>query len=405
MRQALTGAEALRRALSAQMTERWGPEIASALQERQKGDDEALIRAYQAALGIAVEQEVRAHRDRDQVTIMKCAFGCSAAKTITAAGIKPYACGMWFTTTEGEVTGLARLAGLLEQIQRQARIFTIRGEPIEGHDPGRVRKKCHPDPADPAAPYFRAKARRHLAIDLDSFSLPAGVAPLDARAVGEAGRALLPAELRSAGCWAQLTSSAGYAPGGRCRLWFWCSRPVSDAEVKRWLKGYPVGTSLYNPVQPHYVARPTFTDGIADPAPIRSIILPGEVDVVAVPDLTEPAAAPKPVRQCRTFGSFGSAYPRGVLESARGSERYLALVIAGVRQAPHGQGREALMSAAMRLYGAVKAGRVDPIRATALLKQAMIDRGWSADESARGMTLADVGRQLDWCWTHSEPRG
>jgi hypothetical protein len=54
------------------------------------------------------------------------------------------------------------------------------------------------------------------------------------------------------------------------------------------------------------------------------------------------------------------------------------------------------MSAALRLYGAAKAGRVDHVRATALLKRAMIDRGWSADEDARGMTMADVNRQLAW---------
>jgi hypothetical protein len=224
-----------------------------------------------------------------------------------------------------------------------------------------------------------------------------GVDPLDVRAVAEAGRALLPAEFARASCWAQLTSSAGIANGGRARLWFWCSRPVADAEVKRWLRGSAVDHSLYSPVQPHFVAQPIF-QGVADPAPLRSAVLTGEVDTVAVPPLPEPARREAPRA---TFGSFGSAPPRGVLGIARGGERYLQLVVDGVRRAPAGQGRQALTSAAMRLYGAAKAGRVDPVRATALLKQVMLDRGWSPDETARGETMNDINRQLSWCWEHA----
>ena len=60
------------------------------------------------------------------------------------------------------------------------------------------------------------------------------------------------------------------------------------------------------------------------------------------------------------------------------------------------------MSAALRLYA--KADRIDPVRATALLKQVMIDRGWGTDETTRGMTMTDIGRQLDWCWQIAAPK-
>jgi hypothetical protein len=153
-------------------------------------------------------------------------------------------------------------------------------------------------------------------------------------------------------------------------------------------------------VQPHYVARPILAEGFGDPVPVRSIVLPGEVDTVAVPDLSEPVRA-EPVRQRPTSGSFGSAGPPGTYRFARGSERYLRLVVDGVRRAPKGQGRQALMSAALRLYGAAKAGRVDPVRATALLKKSMLDRGWDADDTRRGMTMADINRQLEWAWEHA----
>jgi hypothetical protein len=163
--------------LAAAVRVRSGSRIAVEILRRYRDDQPGAVRALRAALGVAVEQQTRAHRDRDQLTIMECARGCRAAKKITPAGIEEYACGKWFAAIAAEVDGLASLAAILENLQIRPRIFVIRGELIEGRSPGAVRKMCHVDKKTGDAPYFRAKPRRWLAIDLDSFPLQAGVDP------------------------------------------------------------------------------------------------------------------------------------------------------------------------------------------------------------------------------------
>ena len=194
-------------------------------------------------------------------------------------------------------------------------------------------------------------------------------------------------------------------------MFYWLDRALGRGELKRWLGTVPgLDCATLNDVTPHYTARPLFI-GAADPVPVRSRLIRGAADAVAVPDLFEPA--PEPAREeapsvsARPWGAprFSSGgRPWGAPRFSLGGESYLHQVVEGVRRAPVGQGRQTLTSAALRLYGAARAGRVDRVRATALLKRAMIDRGWNADDTRRGMTMADVNRQLDWCWEHSEPR-
>jgi hypothetical protein len=137
-----------------QVIDAHGRRIAKTLHRRHRDDKLALARALAAAAGVGVAQTVRAHRDVDLITILECAYGCSATKTISALtpeGIKPFSAGKWFATMTADVAGLAQLANALEGMQRNPRWLVIRGELIEGHRPGAVRKKCSPDPADPAA--------------------------------------------------------------------------------------------------------------------------------------------------------------------------------------------------------------------------------------------------------------
>ena len=54
------------------------------------------IRAYQAALGVAVDQVTRAHNVADEIVFLVCAPGCRAVKKIialTPEGVLPYAAG------------------------------------------------------------------------------------------------------------------------------------------------------------------------------------------------------------------------------------------------------------------------------------------------------------------------
>ena len=377
------------------MMERHGGRVTRELQRRHRGDEATLIRAYQAALGVAVDQVTRAHNVADEIVFLVCAHGYRAVKKIVALtleGILPFDAGMWFAVATRNVVGLAGLVAELENAQLDHRVLAIRGRLIEGRDPRCVRRLANADKKAGVEPYFVARARWWLAIDLDSFPLPPGTDPLDVRAVAEAARALLPAEFWSASCWAQLTAGAGIQRGGRCRLWFWCGRPVSDAECKRWLKGSPVDLSLYSAVQPHYCGRPIF-DGCVDPAPLRSLVLAGEVDVVTVPPLPEPvrpapaAAEPRSYSAPRRGLSFKTDAARGVhADVPRGDRRRRAR-----RPAPD------LRPGRARLYGLAQ-GR----RARSVPTSPRASRAPSASPRF-DRDLDEVDSALRWAWEHSTP--
>ena len=351
-------ADQLRRGLFVQMMERHGGRVTRELQRRHRGDEATLIRAYQAALGVAVDQVTRAHNVADEIVFLVCAHGYRAVKKIVALtpeGILPFDAGMWFAVATRNVVGLAGLVAELENAQLDHRVLAIRGRLIEGRDPRCVRRLANADKKAGVEPYFVARARWWLAIDLDSFPLPPGTDPLDVRAVAEAARALLPAEFWSASCWAQLTAGAGIQRGGRCRLWFWCGRPVSDAECKRWLKDSPVDLSLYSAVQPHYCGRPIF-DGCVDPAPLRSLVLAGEVDVVTVPPLPEPVRPAPAAAEPRSY----CAPRRGLHFKTSRPEAYMLTCLEAIIGAEPGDRHRTFVRVATRLYGLARAGALDP---------------------------------------------
>jgi hypothetical protein len=390
----ISGRDLHRAYMFAAVAERYGFRIARELQRRH----DAVERAYRAALGIAGVQDVRVYLDTDRVTVLECARGCRATKKIMPDGsIRDYAAGTWFATVSVEVRGIGGFAGLMSQLEPEPRRLIIRGTLIKGKPAGRVRRKITADPDDPDAPYFKKYARKWLGLDFDSFDLPGGVDPVDLDAVAALAVARLPEPFQRATCWGQLTSGAGVKSGGRIRLFYWLSERVDERFLKRWLKGVPgLDHALFCPNTPHYVAAPVIAPGAVDPVPIRSKLIPGAVDVVAVPELPEPA---RPSRSTSRSALFGIDPPGGRPGA------YMVACLRALIDAPPGQGRSTCTNVAVCLYGLCKAGLLDPVDVTARIKGAMIDRGWADDEASRGMTLADVNRQLEWAWQHAEARG
>lgn len=205
-----------------------------------------------------------------------------------------FSAGRWFAAHEREVGGFAHLAGLLERITGASRCAVVRGRLLPGADPRRCRRLCdrakHGD-----AVTFAAAARRWLAVDIDSLPEPPGCTFAAEPEDGvEHALGLLPEPFREASCWWQATGSAGIKPGIRCRLWFWLSRPVDDAEAKGWLARAPVDRSLYGPVSLHYVAAPILEGG-RDPVARRHGVRVGLTDTVPVPAALPRVAAPAAV--------------------------------------------------------------------------------------------------------------
>jgi putative DNA primase/helicase len=147
--------------------------------------------------------------------------------------------------------------------------------------------------------HWTAAARTWIPVDFDGADIPPAVSvePMEARIayLVEA----LPAPFRGRSVWYQLTSSHGLdgdATKLRARLWFLADGPVSDAALVGMLSPVPaalhVDVSIYRGVQPIYIARPTFVDGIADPVEHRTGTVDGfDGDLVSAAELPEPSDA------------------------------------------------------------------------------------------------------------------
>jgi hypothetical protein len=233
----------------------------------------------------------------DTMTVLRSHSGVLTKRIHrTAAGwhIVPFSAGTWFAARNCTLRGFGDLASVLDRLSGEAAVCAVRGRLLPYVDRTRCRRLS--DRAQHgAAVTFEAVPRRWIALDIDGVPEPPCLTfAAEPEAAIEHVLGQMPPEFAEASCWWQATGSAGIKPGIRCRLWFWLSRPVSDAESKGWLKGYPIDLSLFSPVTPHYTAGPILAPGVRDPMIRRTGIRRDIVDTVEVPDVLpeiRPAAA------------------------------------------------------------------------------------------------------------------
>jgi hypothetical protein len=300
------------------------------------------------------------------------------AKTVRADGtIASYDCARYVNLAAVPVRDLAHLADRLRRLIARPDVALVRGVIADQARVQNVRRLLHADPATGEAATLREHPRRWIALDLDGLPLPAHV---DARDLPGCFAAILP-ELpkRFHGCAAivQATASHGIKAGARLRVWFWMSRALTSAECRGMMAGAPVDRALFNPVQLHYTAAPTFV-GMADPIPQRLAMIPGEPHVVAPP----PPPPPPPPRRIET--------PR---DAGAGSKRFAALV-AHVRRAPPRGRHPALFWASCCAGEIAREGAINPKNAAALLVQAAMDAGGEDRRSAEKTALDGLRRGM-----------
>ena len=262
--------------------------------------------------------------------------------------------GRWFATTEVTVAGIGELAGVVGELSASLRLFLIRGRLIEGRHLGRVRR-LDPDRKPAISPIRgmcaavgRARLRRARAARRRRPGRPR-------RRRGDCrcaiGRAVPPGELLGAA-----DERGGHQAGGRIGRFDRLDRPASGAELKRWLGDVPgLDTSTLNDVS-RPSRRPIF-DGVADPVPVRSRLIPGELDEVAVPDL--PAPPPRPVRPA----AVGAAPAWRAAAAPMGSaERYAAACLRRLALAPEGARHPTCVAVAARLLSIAESESSGPRR-------------------------------------------
>jgi hypothetical protein len=319
----------------------------------------------------------------DTLTVLTTADGALATKRISRAQggeghVLPYGKAKWFSVDRIEVDGIVSLGRALRSLEPAPYSFAIRGEPLASTDLERTRRLLYEQVDEDGVVWpatFEARARQWLAVDFDDLPAPvwdedklarrraagggADPAPIDpardSEIVCRAALSTLPEEVHDASAWWQMTSSAGLkADSIRLRLWFWLDRPVSDAEVKRWLKNAPVDHSLYSPVQAHYTAAPIFDPPELDPVPVRSGFWWRHVNAVPVPELPEPKIEPTPEPATR-WTSPKTADQFLVWRA----ERYAEAALRGVATATVGGRHPTLLAVAVRLFSLADLGLLD----------------------------------------------
>ena len=226
--------------------------------------------------------------DPDAMTILLAKNGKRVTKTWRQEGdryhVEPYPNILTWDVKRKEVEDLDGLRKAVTQAARVRRGVVISGAlrgDYEVPEEGVIRRyKKESDP-------FIACERRWVAIDIDDLklNLEKGTPYPE---IAAAARNALPAEFANVDCVYQFTSSAGIieslTQNIRVRLWFLLNEPVDPRSWRGFFDAEWVDASLYNPVQPHYVAPPQFLGELKSPIRVedRIGVLEGEVRRVDV---------------------------------------------------------------------------------------------------------------------------
>jgi len=214
------------------------------------------------------------------------------------------------------VDNLLRLRALLHILLRKPDRCIVRGALIAGERAHGIRRLLYPDLETGDAATIRDVPRRWLALDEDVPERPEHIAPQDLLGCADDVIDRLPRPFWRAQCLVQATASHGLKPGSRLRLWYWCDRPMSGAELQRWVTN--TDQSVLCPNQPIYTAAPVFGHGRSDHLHYRLILWPGE-EWLQCPSADELAPLPrKPVPELHSFVSSRAmdAYARAALVHA-----------------------------------------------------------------------------------------
>lgn len=279
----------------------------------------------------------------DSATVLRACGGYLAKRIGADGAVAGRATARTFDLFPVALADLDALARLLARLGSRPDCCIVRGEPI---GPTRaVLRRLHADPETGEPATLRDVPRRWLALDMENIPLPEGVAPADLGRCGEAARACLPPAFLEARCLVAASGSHGFRPDMRLRLWFWSARPLSGAELKRWLAGTPADPSVFGAVQPIYTASPVFAKGARDPLGSRLTALPG-APLLHPPS---PAALAPPARK-----------PAALPAPARHADRYVeaVLVSAAHRIATAEKRHPAILAEALGLARFVRAGRL-----------------------------------------------
>jgi hypothetical protein len=323
------------------------------------------------------------------ITVLTCAPGYTASKThlLNPAGeriTKSHNAGKFFQQEERKANNIYELHDLLVEISDTGNQFIIRGRlnpDAVPRDGGMVRRASHVSASEgEKVPWFLEQPRYWMLIDIDKVANPGELDPTTPEAM-EYLRSLLPLEFRETTCSFSLSASSGLSDTNLIsgHLWFWLDRPLSSQELKSWLRGYDVDTSLFQSVQQHFVASPIFSGGLLDPIGKRKGLLRGLRDVVAVPQID--------TRRPR----YSSDSVDGVgLQAAHGYEAKMALLGDGEGK----EGCHAVITSAIASYITQHGERVDLSALKADVRRRAASANWDRGKHSEAYVAHEISDEV-----------
>jgi hypothetical protein len=182
-----------------------------------------------------------------------------------------------FNFYEYQVEHLDDLARIVLKMLEQPRCCLLRAVPKD--KTRRVLRRINGDDAT-----LIEQPQHWFAIDVDGYAESTGDVRTDAETV------LAGLGWTGTDCFAIASASYGVKPGIRLRMFFWANRKVECIVLKKLLMNNKVCADLamFFPIQPIYVAKPIFADGLKDTVEKRFALLAGEKRCVEVPWNLEP---------------------------------------------------------------------------------------------------------------------
>ena len=237
------------------------------------------------------------------------------------------------------VATFPRFCEVLDALASSGRDIVIRGsiDLGEDYDPALgVLRRLTGSPQ--GGGLWTAAARAWVPIDFDGVEIPADLvtaSPAD-QMLDVAER--LPPAFRGRSFWFQFTSSHGLGADLRrlrVRMWFLADGPIPDSALvfalAPYCKSLAVDVSVYRPVQPVYIACPTFVDGVVDPVPMRTGIVEAFDDMLAASDFAAASAAADASVAGRYFHAARGGVEGHPVEIRNAVERVLASSTTGSR--------------------------------------------------------------------------
>jgi hypothetical protein len=214
------------------------------------------------------------------VTICRSVDGKRLTKIIYFNEEKKYEKAYHFVFRNMQVESLLDLYTLTKQFLYKEYCCFVRGVAYDDTITTPRRRLLHDDNEKGDKATIFERACNWFALDIDGIGTATGNLKEDAMNV------LLALDLRHVECFAVASSGYMRKPGIHLRLFFWNDEPITCITLKKYFKAYDfVDGNLFGPVQPIYIARPIFTDGMKDPCKQPIVWLPSKSQTTNITEI------------------------------------------------------------------------------------------------------------------------